>query len=213
MLRIVSVIGTLLVGIGSAQAVDLCARQRADGTFNTTVKIREVCKSSEVPIDLGALGVEGPPGPQGPAGPPLDNAAIYSRETVIVLPADASCPATSGATIGTVTCDSPADVLLSCGATVPPGGGAVQAVVREDASFSPESGSATQGQCVARGCSAAGGPARVAATCVSASATTTTTTTLATTTTTTTSATTTSDTTTTEPPTTTTTSSSTTTTT
>lgn len=53
----------------TANAVVLCARQRPDGSYNTTVKIREACVGSETQLDTGTLGLQGPPGPQGPAGP------------------------------------------------------------------------------------------------------------------------------------------------
>ena len=53
----------------SAGAVVLCAHPRADGTFNTTVKIREACRNSELQLDPLALGLQGPPGPPGLPGP------------------------------------------------------------------------------------------------------------------------------------------------
>ena len=59
---------TVLPG-GSADAVVLCARPRSDGTFSTSVKIREVCTVREAPLDPFALGLTGPPGPAGPPGP------------------------------------------------------------------------------------------------------------------------------------------------
>jgi hypothetical protein len=51
----------------SADAVVLCARPRSDGTFNTSVKIRESCKGNETPLAPLALGLTGPPGPPGPS--------------------------------------------------------------------------------------------------------------------------------------------------
>jgi hypothetical protein len=54
----------------NAGAVVLCARQRADGTFNSTVRIRESCRATEMQLDPVALGLEGPPGPQGAKGDP-----------------------------------------------------------------------------------------------------------------------------------------------
>ncbi len=51
-----------------ANAVVLCAKQRSDGTFNTSVKIREVCKTREVELDPAGLGLEGEQGPAGPQG-------------------------------------------------------------------------------------------------------------------------------------------------
>jgi hypothetical protein len=56
---------------GTAQAVVLCARPRADGTYSTGIKLRETCKPSETQLDPAELGIQGPPGlpgPQGPAG-------------------------------------------------------------------------------------------------------------------------------------------------
>src|SRR5262245_47210049 len=53
----------------SADAAMLCARPRSDGTFSTSVKIREVCTVREAPLDPLALGLTGPPGPAGPPGP------------------------------------------------------------------------------------------------------------------------------------------------
>jgi hypothetical protein len=50
----------------SAYGVVLCARPRTDGTFNTTVRIREACKANEVQLNPGALGLQGPAGPRGP---------------------------------------------------------------------------------------------------------------------------------------------------
>jgi hypothetical protein len=56
----------------SAGATALCARQRADGSFNATVKIRDSCRSTETHLDPASLGLQGPkgdPGSQGPPGP------------------------------------------------------------------------------------------------------------------------------------------------
>jgi hypothetical protein len=51
-------------------AVVLCAKQRSDGTFNSSVRIREACKSRETQLDPVALGLEGPQGEQGQQGEP-----------------------------------------------------------------------------------------------------------------------------------------------
>jgi hypothetical protein len=56
--------------LGTAHAVVLCARPRANGTFNTTVKLRETCAKGETQLDPGALGLQGPTGAPGPKGPP-----------------------------------------------------------------------------------------------------------------------------------------------
>jgi hypothetical protein len=60
---------SLLPPGNSADAVMLCARPRSDGTFSTSVKIREVCQTRETPLDPLALGLKGPQGPAGPPGP------------------------------------------------------------------------------------------------------------------------------------------------
>src|SRR5688572_12649049 len=67
MLRTVCVV--VLVMSAPAHAVVLCAKKRADGTFNTSVKIREACKVTETLLDPASLGLQGPAGPPGPAGP------------------------------------------------------------------------------------------------------------------------------------------------
>ena len=48
----------LLVAImmtGTAQAAMVCARPRSDGTFSTTLKLREACKPNEVEIGIQQL--------------------------------------------------------------------------------------------------------------------------------------------------------------
>ena len=48
----------LLVAVmltGTAHAAMLCARPRSDGTFSTTVKLREACKGNEVEIGIVTL--------------------------------------------------------------------------------------------------------------------------------------------------------------
>lgn len=64
----------VLVTVVTADAVVLCAKPRGDGTFNTTIKLREQCTPRETTLDPGALGLRGPagadglPGPIGPTG-------------------------------------------------------------------------------------------------------------------------------------------------
>lgn len=58
----------VVVHVTSAHAAVLCARRRADGTLNSSVRIREGCRPSEAQLDPAALGLRGP---QGPAGPRL----------------------------------------------------------------------------------------------------------------------------------------------
>jgi hypothetical protein len=70
MLQTLSVL--VLLGLtlecADAEAVVLCARSRRDGTFNTTIKIREACRPTETQLDTLALGLEGEPGPPGQDG-------------------------------------------------------------------------------------------------------------------------------------------------
>lgn len=63
------VVSLVLSAAIAADAAVLCARRRADGTFNSAVTIRETCTSKESALDPAALGLQGPPGPQGPEGP------------------------------------------------------------------------------------------------------------------------------------------------
>jgi hypothetical protein len=56
------IIAALVLTVTPARAVVLCARQRPDGTFNTSVKIREMCKPAETQLDPVVLGLQGPPG-------------------------------------------------------------------------------------------------------------------------------------------------------
>ena len=44
-----------LVATGTAHAALLCARPRSDGTFSTTVKLREACKGNEVELGIVTL--------------------------------------------------------------------------------------------------------------------------------------------------------------
>src|SRR5262245_26664995 len=52
----------------STHAVVLCAKPKADGSFNTTVMIRAACKPRETQLDPAALGLQGPRGPRGAQG-------------------------------------------------------------------------------------------------------------------------------------------------
>src|SRR5262245_27421625 len=52
----------------SAESAVFCARRRADGTFNSSVKVRETCKPSEQQLDPVAFGLQGPKGDQGDPG-------------------------------------------------------------------------------------------------------------------------------------------------
>lgn len=63
-----SVIG-LSVGLLPADGAVLRAKQRSDGTFNTSIKIREVCKTREVQLDPASLDLQGEQGPQGGVDP------------------------------------------------------------------------------------------------------------------------------------------------
>jgi hypothetical protein len=61
-------VGVLLVGTANANAVVLCAKPKKDGTFDTSVLIRESCRGDEQQLDPGVLGLQGPPGPAGSPG-------------------------------------------------------------------------------------------------------------------------------------------------
>ncbi len=50
-----------------AEGVVLCAKPRANGTYSTTMKVREACVGKETTLDPAALGLQGPPGPPGPS--------------------------------------------------------------------------------------------------------------------------------------------------
>src|SRR5262245_20231322 len=69
-----------------AQAVVLCAKPRSDGTFNTSVRIREACKAGETQLDPGALGLQGPQGPTGPAALLKDAMGVVVGVMVQLLP-------------------------------------------------------------------------------------------------------------------------------
>lgn len=45
----------VVLATGTAHAAMLCARPRSDGTFSTTVKLREACKGNEVEIGIVTL--------------------------------------------------------------------------------------------------------------------------------------------------------------
>src|SRR6266404_3887592 len=70
---------TLLSGT-TASALELCAQQKHDGSFDSGLNVRQSCKPNEVRVDPTALGLQGPPGPQGPPGwerpCPPDSAAV-----------------------------------------------------------------------------------------------------------------------------------------
>jgi hypothetical protein len=61
-------LAALLLWSSSASAAVLCARAKADGTFSTTLKIRESCTATETQLDPDALGLRGPAGPAGLTG-------------------------------------------------------------------------------------------------------------------------------------------------
>lgn len=71
----------------SAHAVVLCARPKADGSFSSTVKIREACRPTETQLDAAALGLQGPPGttgPTGPSGPPGVGLVVLDSDNALV---------------------------------------------------------------------------------------------------------------------------------
>jgi hypothetical protein len=53
-MKTVALLAALLV-TGTAQAAMVCARPRSDGTFSTTLKLREACKPNEVEIGIVTL--------------------------------------------------------------------------------------------------------------------------------------------------------------
>ena len=64
LVTVAAIVGFVSVS-STAYAVVLCAKPRSDGTFNSSVRIREACTSRETQIDPVALGLQGPQGPQG----------------------------------------------------------------------------------------------------------------------------------------------------
>ena len=65
--------------VAVANAAALCARPRTDGTFNASVRIREMCRANERQLDPSALGLQGPLGPQGSVGPSGPQGAIGTQ--------------------------------------------------------------------------------------------------------------------------------------
>lgn len=66
---LLSIIVVTIFLASTADAVVLCAKPRSDGTYNTSVKIREACKDNETQLDAAQIGVQGEQGPEGPQGP------------------------------------------------------------------------------------------------------------------------------------------------
>lgn len=62
-MRAVLLTVVVLASAAPAESVVLCAKQRSDGTFSSTVKIREACAGREVALDPAALGLQGNAGP------------------------------------------------------------------------------------------------------------------------------------------------------
>jgi len=58
----------LLTVASAADAIVLCAKPKKNGTYNTSVKIREACRKGETPLDPAALGLRGPQGAEGSQG-------------------------------------------------------------------------------------------------------------------------------------------------
>ncbi len=59
-----------VLGVSAADAVVLCAKPRSDGTYNTSIKLREACRPTETQLDPVALGLQGPKGDKGDPGEP-----------------------------------------------------------------------------------------------------------------------------------------------
>lgn len=72
-------VSDLLIATAPAHAVMLCAKKRSDGTFNTSIKIRETCMLKETQLDPVILGLQGPPGPQGIAGSDAQVLHLFDR--------------------------------------------------------------------------------------------------------------------------------------
>src|SRR6186997_2743799 len=64
---VASIVSATIFVASSAEAVVLCAKPRADGTFNSSVKIREACNSNETQLVAAQIGIQGPQGPAGPS--------------------------------------------------------------------------------------------------------------------------------------------------
>ncbi len=70
MVRSVALLAVLIAARAlPVDAVVLCAKPRADGTFSTSIKIREACRAGEMQLDAAALGLQGPTGTPGVRGP------------------------------------------------------------------------------------------------------------------------------------------------
>jgi hypothetical protein len=65
---LLSITAAAMLVATSAEAVVLCAKPRSDSTYNTSVKIRESCKTGETQLDPAALGLQGPQGVPGTPG-------------------------------------------------------------------------------------------------------------------------------------------------
>lgn len=89
MSRIAFALLTVLAAAQIAEAVVLCAMPKKDGTYSTTIKLREVCKPSETHLDPGALGLQGPQGNKGDVGNPGPQGE----------PGVCECPATTTTTV------------------------------------------------------------------------------------------------------------------
>jgi len=64
---LVAIVVATVFAASSSEAVVLCAKPRSDGTFNTSVKVREACKAGETQLDAAQIGAQGPQGPVGPS--------------------------------------------------------------------------------------------------------------------------------------------------
>lgn len=94
----------------TASAVVLCARPRLDGTFNATVKIRELCKPREQQLDPVALGLQGPPGQQGDPGPQGDPGVCSCSSTTTPTTSSTS----SSGFVTSTTCSTVTTGTLWC---------------------------------------------------------------------------------------------------
>lgn len=85
-MRLAAGIVALVSITASVEAAVLCARQKADGTFNASVKIRETCRPKETQLDPAALSLQGPPGPQGEPGVCACSTTTTTTVTTTTIP-------------------------------------------------------------------------------------------------------------------------------
>ena len=95
---------------GTAQAAMVCARPRSDGTFSTTLKLREACKPNEVEIGIVTLD------PLRLSGPPTTSTSVTSTSTTSSSITTTTLPSCgpSGRLVGGVCWYTAADEADNC---------------------------------------------------------------------------------------------------